>query len=112
MIDSLTLNVPSCWRAITTSTSPLDAYQCGKLRVIVSLETHSDGRWLHVSVSRADRLPDWSELKRVKADFMGDRWAVQFLVPESHYVNAHPNCLHLWTNLDETPSFFRQDGAK
>jgi len=91
---------------------PLEAYQCGKLRVIVSVEQHSDGRWLHVSISRADRLPSWDELKRVKADFMGDRWAVQFLPPASHYVNEHPNCLHLWHNLDETPSFFSGDGRR
>lgn len=74
----------------------------GPLTVIVSAARELDGkRWLHVSVARPHRLPEWSDLRMVKDLFMGkDRMAVQILPSERKHVNLHPFCLHLWSCLD------------
>jgi hypothetical protein len=75
------------------------------LAVIVSVAEEDDGhRWLHVSCSRAERLPTWRELREVKELFVGrDRLALQVLPPEDEYVNVHPNVLHLWCRLGPRP---------
>lgn len=72
------------------------------LRVLVSCCIERDGRrWLHVSVSRATKIPSWSDLREVKDIFVGrDRLAIQILPPEAEYVNFHPHVLHLWSCLD------------
>jgi len=54
-------------------------------------------KWLHVSVSRTDRLPSWEDLKAVKDRFIGrDREAIQVIPRSRDFVNVHPFCLHLW----------------
>jgi hypothetical protein len=70
------------------------------LRVIMTLEL---GVWLHVSVSRPNREPSWYELTSVKKLFMGNRFAIQILPPEEHYLNLHQHCLHLWARVDDEP---------
>ena len=69
--------------------------------VVVSLEDFEDsvGVWLHVSVSRMGRLPSWSDLKRAKKMFLGDRVAIQLFPPEASWINI-ADCLHLFTRLD------------
>ncbi len=70
--------------------SPIDR---GALRVIAS----SDCGWEHVSVSRANRCPNWTEMSHVKALFFAeDETVMQLHVPASDHVNDHPYCLHLW----------------
>lgn len=63
------------------------------LRIIAS-----DGLgWDHVSVSRSDRCPTWSEMEQVKRAFFRDNeTALQFHVPPSDHRSYHPFCLHLW----------------
>jgi len=57
--------------------------------------------WEHVSVSRRDRCPTWEEMCQVKDIFWGpEDTVVQYHPPRSHYVNVHPNCLHLWRPID------------
>ncbi len=73
--------------------------------------THKDGRtilfsldapWIHVSVSRTDRIPDWEDLRLTKLAFIGpSRYAIQIVPPVDEYVNIHPNCLHLWSPLND-----------
>ena len=85
----------------------------GGLRVIGSACREADGRrWVHLSVSRERRLPDWDDLKLVKDTFVGkDRMAIQVLPRESDYYNLHPYCLHLWIPVDHNPvPDFRKDG--
>jgi len=90
------------------------AWRCTNgLLVIASAKLESDGRsWLHVSMSRANRLPYWKDLQYVKDLFVGrDRKAVQVFPPAAEHVNIHPYCLHLWSCLDEDPlPDFRTDG--
>lgn len=71
------------------------------LAVIVSTAQYEDGReWMHISVSRKDRLPSWDDLKHVKEVIVGnDRYAYQVFPPASQYVNIHQFCLHMWAPL-------------
>lgn len=57
--------------------------------------------WEHVSVSRNDRCPSWSEMEHVKRQFFReDEAAMQLHPPLKDYVNCHPYCLHLWRPTD------------
>ena len=52
--------------------------------------------WEHVSVS-ANTMPTWDDMCAVKEIFWRDNEEVHQVHPKkSHYVNMHPNCLHLW----------------
>jgi len=75
--------------------SPIDG---GELVIVAS----SDQGWDHVSVSRKNRCPNWTEMEHVKrAFFRDDETAMQLHVPPTDHVNAHANCLHLWRPLDQ-----------
>lgn len=78
------------------------AYRGQGMVVIVSGAFEQDGRrWLHVSFSRAHKLPSYDDQALVKATFIGpDRYAYTVLPPASKHVNKHPYCLHLWSCLD------------
>jgi hypothetical protein len=53
--------------------------------------------WDHVSVSRANRPPNWREMDYVRRLFFRDEETVmQLHVPVTEHINRHPNCLHLW----------------
>ncbi|CAA7621144.1 hypothetical protein [Magnetospirillum sp. UT-4] len=70
--------------------SPVDR---APLRVIASV---GEG-WDHVSVSRRNRCPNWTEMEHVKRLFFReDETAMQLHVPPADHVNLHPHCLHLW----------------
>lgn len=75
------------------------------LCVVASVHEEADGRlWAHVSVSRADRLPSWEDLKWIKDLFIGrHRPAYQVLPRAEAFVSIHPFCLHLWTPVDDGP---------
>ena len=67
----------------------------------VDCEIKADGnRWLHVSVSRSDRIPGHRDMAEVKRAFIGDRYAYSVWPPTGSYVNIHPNWLHLWSLWD------------
>lgn len=73
-----------------TVPSPVDK---ADLRVVAS----RGEEWDHVSVSRATRCPNWTEMEHVKRLFFKpDETAMQLHVPPSDHVNCHPFCLHLW----------------
>jgi len=56
-----------------------------------------DRIWLHVSLSRLTRMPDYADMCEVKRLFIGPkRKALQIFPEESQHVNIHPHCLHLW----------------
>lgn len=75
----------------------------GPFTVIISWDTMLDNkRWIHLSVARPDRIPEWPLLREVKNIFLGhERQAVQVLPKESKYVNIHPYCLHLYACAEE-----------
>lgn len=71
------------------------------LQVVFSCGRHDSKWWLHVSVVREGRCPDYDDLARVKRLFVGDaRQALQIFPPRWRHVNLHPTCLHLWCCLD------------
>lgn len=74
------------------------------LRVIRSKSKMSDGsEWLHVSVARPDRLPNWVEVRKVKDEFIGDSLEAYHIIPKPEdYVNVHSYCIHLWAPLGLT----------
>lgn len=84
------------------------------LNVVLSVEMKkSDPRkWLHVSLSRQDRLPSWDDIKDVKDLFVGkDKTAAQIFPPKDEYINHNPNVLHLWCCLNKSifPDFRRHN---
>lgn len=85
------------------------------LAALISARRESDGQdWLHVSISRFDRLPSYEDLCRVKRDWVGRfRKAVQIFPPEDQHVNVCPNALHLFACLtaDKLPDFRYEDGT-
>lgn len=73
----------------------------GAQLLIVSSGSDSETGWEHVSVSCANRTPNWAEMCFVKDLFWGEEETVlQYHPPRSTYVNCHPLCLHLWRPLD------------
>ena len=77
-----------------------------KLKIVVS----EGSGWDHVSVSRADKTPDWDEMCFVKNLFFGpDETVIQYHPCKREYVNYHAFCLHMWrpqdVELPVPPSF-------
>lgn len=70
-----------------------------KLLVICSLDTMENGKtYLHISLSFANKIPDWDMVKMVKEKFIGkDKDAFIYFPIESEYINLMPYCLHLWS---------------
>lgn len=77
---------------------------CGAFSVLSPIDkaellimASSDYGWEHVSVSRRNRCPNWTEMSFIKDLFFKDEETVlQFHVPATDHINDHPNCLHLW----------------
>jgi len=68
------------------------------LRVIIDCSRKEDDKfWVHVSLSRKSWTPTYDDLRMVKRDFLGDRYAYQVFPPEETFVNIHNHCLHLWS---------------
>jgi hypothetical protein len=93
--------LPSDWRFLQPFGDGYAVQNLNGLRVLASSAPFEDGReWLHVSMSRKDRLPSYDDMKHVKAVFVGnDRYAIQVFPPASQHVNIHQFCLHLWCPL-------------
>ena len=78
--------------------SPTD----GALLTVVA----SDGEgWEHVSVSRANRCPNWPEMQHAKELFFRDcETVMQLHVPKDEHIDQCSTCLHLWRPIeDEIP---------
>ena len=59
------------------------------------------GYYKHVSLSYAERLPSWEDVKKVKEIYFGDEFVFKVLPKKEFYINAHPYCLHLFQYLCE-----------
>lgn len=70
------------------------------LRVIITTSDH-DKTWMHISVSRAGRLPSHAEMYLVKNTFMPNHFGYTIMAPVSQHINIHPYCLHIWIPLFE-----------
>ena len=78
------------------------AWEHNGLMIIASVGKYEDGlEWLHLSVSRKSRIPNYEDITRVKRDFIGeDRKAITVLPEKKYHVNLHENCLHLFYSAD------------
>jgi hypothetical protein len=90
--------VPADWTEVEGMLSRMWTHTNG-LRVGLSCDVLDNrSRWLHLSVSRSNRLPSWEDMKFVKDAFIGrDHEAIQVLPKDEDFVNLHPFCLHLWS---------------
>lgn len=53
--------------------------------------------WEHVSVSLANRTPNWREMCFIKDLFWDDNdLVIQYHPPKTEYVNNNPYALHMW----------------
>ncbi len=79
-------------------TRPTTAYQCGKLRVLVS---HDEAFGWHLSISHPSRYPMWDEIREARYDLVPDEAYMAIIMPpKSEYVNVCKTCFHLF----EVPS--------
>ena len=85
------------------------------LHVLASVDPLNDERWLHVSFSRRDRIPDYEDMALIRRHFFRpESVAVQVFPPVAEHVNIHAHCLHLWERLDGprlVPDLRRNDPA-
>lgn len=80
------------------------SHRDGTASVIVSAAGQSDGReWIHASIARDDRMPDYDDLVLLHKAVFGQRWAYQVFAPDRHHVNIHEHALHLWGRADGCP---------
>lgn len=57
----------------------------------------SKKRFLHVSISRPDRYPDWDEMVMAVEALAGLDVDMAMIKPKrADYVSPHPNCFHWW----------------
>ena len=107
--------LPADWRELERRADGAAYLSSDRLRVICSVAREADGkRWLHVSLSRAHKVPFWADVRRVKDLFIGpDRKAIQVLPRAAEYVNIHPHTLHLFCCLegDTLPDFTHGTGS-
>lgn len=93
-------------RVVPGSWTPLDRpgwwLRRDGLKIAFSANRERDGKvWLHASMSRRSRLPDYEDMVAVRNVLFGpERKAIQILAPDSEHVNIHPYCLHLWSCVD------------
>ncbi len=115
LLDFLPRVLPAAWKRTSVGGDGATYARRDGLRVIVTASTELDRKvWLHVSLSRADRLPSYDDMKAVKDVFVGrEATACQVFAPASKHVNIMPHCLHLWSCLDGdvTPDFTRGTGS-
>lgn len=59
-----------------------------------------DLRW-HISVAHRQHLPAWEHLVEIAHELRPGVVFVVGIPPRSHWMNVHPNCLHLWSMKDD-----------
>jgi len=99
------LRCPSGWKHDPSEDTANAAHFWSPARgllVMVSGAVELDGkRWIHVSLSRRERVPSYDDLAVVKRAFIGeDKQAIQLFTRRAEHVNVHRFCLHLWHCVD------------
>ena len=74
-------------------------------RILASVHPETpDEWWIHASIFRRGRMPDYEDLKLLHAAVFGRRWAYQVFAPPADHINLSPYVLHLWGRADGLPS--------
>lgn len=76
----------------------------GDGHIILTVADHQGHDWIHASMSRNGRVPDYNDLKHLHAAVFEDRWAYHLFAPTKDHVNIHEHTLHLFGRLDGTPA--------
>lgn len=85
-------------------------FQNGNTQIRAMAVDGTETGWEHVSVTVAyksgkkmvPRTARWEEMHWIKEQFWNpEECVVEFHPPQSHYVNVHRHCLHLWRNVKE-----------
>lgn len=61
---------------------------------------HDVSDWLHASIGRPDRMPDYEDLTMLHKAVWPDGYAYQVFAPPAAHINIHPHVLHLWGRPD------------
>lgn len=88
--------------------SPIPGIGCAyynslrQLTVITSIDVMDDDKkYIHISLSHKNKIPDWDTVKAVKDKFIGkDSDAFIYFPIDSEYINLMPYCLHLWHEIN------------
>jgi hypothetical protein len=107
---------PLNWKWFATPAMPAEVYPLGcykriengvgPLSVILTVDYYGQfepgaGDWLHMSVTRSNRLPSWEDLVIAREELgFKDRMFVQLLPPTKYWLNVHKYCLHLFSRMD------------
>jgi hypothetical protein len=80
--------------------------------IVTCRREHDDAEWVHASISRPHRMPDYDDLVTLHRAAFHDTWAYQVFAPRAHHINIHERTLHLWGRLDGAPVLpdFVRDG--
>lgn len=80
--------------------------RAGDAGIIVTCSDHPPDptEWLHASIARVDRMPDYDDLVNLHAAVWVSGWAYQVFAPPDDHVNIHQHALHLWGRLDGQPA--------
>lgn len=93
-LDRYRVKLQGHWGDGTMGAFRIPTSQGEMLRVIASAGHEG---WDHVSISLADRLPNYGEMCRIhRLFFLDDETSMQLHVPTSMHINNHRYCLHLW----------------
>lgn len=76
----------------------------GDGHIILTCADHEGDQWVHASMSRRGRVPDYADLKHLHAAVYGDGWAYHVFAPPADHVNIHEHVLHLFGRLDGKPA--------
>ena len=94
--------LPRNWRILERYTNASWYYSNDGLTVCVEVEMHDErDLWLHISVSRSEQTPNYTDLVLVKRLFVRTGHnVIQIFQPASE---LHPICLHLWSPITRDP---------
>jgi len=107
--------IPRHWRILEQGADGFKfIHKTEKISVIISVNVEADcKKWIHLSLARPNRMPDYYDIKRVKEDFLPDKKASMVWPENDKYINIHSFCLHLFHCLEDDglPEFsgFRED---
>lgn len=79
------------------------------MAVIITVDQIRDAKgveqpWVHLSVSRKSRMPEYEDLQMVQRFFLDEnRPAYQVFPKKEEHRNLHNFCLHLWQPLGDDP---------
>lgn len=77
---------------------------CKGMLIIASIATYENEVWYHVSFSLRDSIPTYQQTAWVRtAMFAPHLKALHVFPPVDEHFSFHPNCLHLWANLERDP---------